>query len=70
MDTEAAMLEMDQILKANELSIALVAAVPAFLFAGFVLLATVRWLTPTPPDPLYEALPARCAGTLNPKLEP
>lgn len=33
-DTESAMLEMDQILRANELSISLVAAIPAFLVAG------------------------------------
>ena len=33
-DTASAMLEMDQILKANELSISLVAAVPALLLAG------------------------------------
>lgn len=38
MDTASAMLEMDQILKANELSISLVAAVPAFLVAGTSLL--------------------------------
>jgi nuclear-control-of-ATPase protein 2 len=35
-DTASAMLEMDQILKANELSISLVAAIPAFFFAGGV----------------------------------
>ena len=61
MDLEAAMLEMDQILKANELSIALVAAIPAFLFAGITIVGLVRWLTPTAPDPKWEALPCRCA---------
>jgi hypothetical protein len=33
-DTASAMLEMDQILKANELSISLVAAIPSFAIAG------------------------------------
>jgi len=37
LDTESAMLELDQILRANELSISLVAAVPSFLFAGATL---------------------------------
>lgn len=59
-DMESAMLEMDQILKSNELSIALVAAIPALLVAGAVVALIVRWLTPRPPDPLFEALPCRC----------
>lgn len=41
-DTESAMLEMDQILRANELSISLVAAVPAFLIAGATLYSLGR----------------------------
>ncbi|KAK9812896.1 hypothetical protein WJX72_005387 [[Myrmecia] bisecta] len=60
-DTESAMLEMDQILKANELSIALVAAVPAFLVAGATLVLVWRWLTPSPPNRSWEALPCRMA---------
>ncbi len=43
-DTESAMLEMDQILRANELSISLVAAVPAFLIAGATLYSIGRWV--------------------------
>lgn len=43
-DTEAAMLELDQILHANELSIALVAAVPSMLLLGKVsVLQPGRW---------------------------
>jgi nuclear-control-of-ATPase protein 2 len=42
-DTASAMLEMDQILKANELSISLIAAVPAFLIAGGSLYYLGRW---------------------------
>jgi hypothetical protein len=42
-DTASAMLEMDQILKANELSISLVAAVPAFLIAGGSVYYLGRW---------------------------
>lgn len=61
-DSEAAMLEIDQILRANELSISLVAAIPAILIAYGVLRGVWRLLTPTAPDPVYEALPARCVG--------
>jgi nuclear-control-of-ATPase protein 2 len=60
-DTESAMLEIDQILRANELSISLVAAVPAFLIAGVVLYSLGNAVTPTPPDPKREAVPARLA---------
>lgn len=59
-DTEAAMLQCDQILRANELSIALVAAIPAFLVAGVAVLGVFRWLSPTPPDPRWEAMGCRC----------
>ena len=60
-DTGAAMLELDQILKANELSIALVAAIPALIIASLSLWGLARWLRPTPPDPRSEALPCRPA---------
>jgi len=62
-DTESAMLEIDQILRANELSISLVAAVPAFLIAGVVLYSLGNAVTPAPPDPKREAVPARMAMT-------
>ena len=58
-DTESAMLEIDQILKANELSIALVAAIPSFLIGGISLVSLWRWLSPKPVDPRWEALPCR-----------
>lgn len=58
-DTESAMLEIDQILKANELSIALVAAIPSFLIAGISVVGIWRWLSPKPVDPKWEALPCR-----------
>ena len=61
-DTESAMLEMDQILKANELSIALVAAIPALIFASLGVYGLARWLRPAPPDPRVEALPCRHAA--------
>ena len=60
-NTESAMLEIDQILKANELSISLVAAVPAFLMGGACLYAVGRVLTPSPPDPRREANKSRLA---------
>ena len=59
LDTESAMLELDQILRANEMTVALVAAVPSFLIAGGTLYALARWVTPSPPDRRREALPAR-----------
>ncbi len=61
-DSEAAMLEIDQILRANELSISLVAAIPAILIAYLAMRGTWRLLTPTAPDPVWEALPARFVG--------
>ena len=61
LDTESAMLELDQILRANEMTVALVAAVPSFLIAGGTLYALARWLTPSPPDRRREGLPARSA---------
>ena len=64
-DTESAMLEIDQILKANELSIALVAAVPSFLIAGLSVVGIWRWLSPKPVDPKYEALPCRYCVTAS-----
>jgi len=60
-DTESAMLEIDQILKANELSISLVAAIPAFILGGASLYAIGKTLTPSPPDPRREAVAARLA---------
>ena len=60
-DTESAMLEIDQILRANELSVSLVAAIPAFLIFGAGVYSLGRAVTPAPPDPRREALPARMA---------
>ena len=64
-DTESAMLEIDQILKANELSIALVAAIPSFLIAGVSLVGIWRWLSPKAVDPKWEALPCRSAIVMS-----
>ncbi|CAL8471106.1 g10648 [Coccomyxa elongata] len=61
LDTESAMLELDQILRANELTVAVVAAVPSLLIAGGTIYLLVRWLTPSPPDRRSQALPARMA---------
>ena len=60
LDTESAMLELDQILRANELTVAVVAAVPSLLIAGGTTYFLFRWLTPAPPDRRSQALPARC----------
>ena len=68
-DTEAAMLELDQIMRQNELTIAVVAALPALAIAGFALTALRAWLTPSPPDPRWEALPARCDAHRPPQVK-
>ena len=60
LDTEAAMLELDQILRANELTVAVVAAIPSLAIAGGTGYLLIRWVTPSPPDRKSEALPARC----------
>jgi nuclear-control-of-ATPase protein 2 len=54
------MLELDQILRANELTVAVVAAIPSLLIAGGTGYVLIRWLTPSPPDRKREALPTRC----------
>jgi ABC-type anion transport system duplicated permease subunit len=60
LDTEAAMLELDQILRANELSISLVAAVPALLLSWTLLRGLWQLLlVRSPPDARREATPAR-----------
>jgi nuclear-control-of-ATPase protein 2 len=65
LDTEAAMLELDQILKSNELSLTLVAAVPSAAIAA--LLARGAWrlglavALGAPPDPKREAGACRVA---------
>ncbi|CAL5228618.1 g11782 [Coccomyxa viridis] len=61
LDTEAAMLELDQILRANELTVAVVAAIPSLAIAGGTGYLLIRWITPSPPDRKSEALPARMA---------
>ncbi|CAK0782307.1 hypothetical protein CVIRNUC_005626 [Coccomyxa viridis] len=61
LDTEAAMLELDQILRANELTVAVVAAIPSLAIAGGTGYLLIRWITPSPPDRRSEALPARMA---------
>lgn len=54
------MLELDQILRANELTVAVVAAIPSLIIAGGTCYFLIGWLTPSPPDRKREALPARC----------
>ncbi len=67
LDTEAAMLELDQILRANELTVAVVAAIPSLAIAGGTGYLLIRWITPSPPDRKSEALPARSIKTLDPE---
>lgn len=57
------MLELDQILRANELTISLVAAVPALAISGAVLDLLYRLLLRrSAPDPRREAAPVRWAA--------
>lgn len=56
------MLQLDQILRASELSISLMAALPALLLSWAALAGAVRWLTPRAPDVKRDAVPLRMAG--------
>ena len=59
-DTESAMLELDQILRANELNVALIAAVPAIIIAGGLLYFVFSTLiNRTGPDPYKSRVPCR-----------
>ena len=62
------MLELDQILRANELTVAVVAAIPSLAIAGGTGYLLIRWITPSPPDRKSEALPARYQ-TPSPKIQ-
>lgn len=52
-------MQLDQILRANELSIALVAAIPAFMVAGLASWRLWVWIMPSPPDARVEGQPCR-----------
>ncbi|GLC60041.1 hypothetical protein PLESTB_001566900 [Pleodorina starrii] len=60
-DGEAAMLRLDQILRANELSISLLAALPALAISMGVAAGAARLLIPRAPDPKRAAVPSRLA---------
>jgi len=60
------MMELDQIMRQNELTIAVVAALPALAIAGVLLSALRTWLTTSPPDTRWEALPVRRASQHTP----
>lgn len=60
-DVEAAMLELDQILRANELSITLVAAVPSIITAGLLLRFLSLAVLPAPRNVKHQAAPCRVA---------
>eukprot|EP01025_Chloroclados_australasicus_P008010 TRINITY_DN12737_c1_g1_i1.p1 TRINITY_DN12737_c1_g1~~TRINITY_DN12737_c1_g1_i1.p1 ORF type:complete len:226 (-),score=19.76 TRINITY_DN12737_c1_g1_i1:39-716(-) len=58
-DTEAAMLELDQILRANELTMAVTAALPAMLVTGLCCWGIYRFVSPAPPHVRSAAGPLR-----------
>lgn len=60
-DTEAAMIELDKIMKANELTLAVTAALPAMLVAASLGYAGFRLLSPPPPNVRTTAGPIRVA---------
>ncbi|PNG99855.1 Nuclear control of ATPase protein 2, partial [Tetrabaena socialis] len=60
-DGEGAMLRLDQILRANELTVSLLAALPALTLSWAALAGLTRLLVPRAPDPKREAVPARLA---------
>ncbi|KAG2491029.1 hypothetical protein HYH03_010477 [Edaphochlamys debaryana] len=60
-DGEAAMLRLDQILRANELTMSLLAALPALGASLAAAAGLARLLIPRAPDPRRAAVPARLA---------
>ncbi|GLI65949.1 hypothetical protein VaNZ11_009630, partial [Volvox africanus] len=60
-DGEAAMLRLDQILRANELSLSLIAALPAMGISLALAVGLTRLLIPRAPDPKRAAVPSRLA---------
>jgi hypothetical protein len=60
-DLEAAMIELDKIMRANELTVAVTAALPAMLIAGTLVYAAYRTIMPPPPNVRTAAGPARVA---------
>ena len=60
-DTEAAMIELDKIMKANELTLAVTAAFPAIVVAGTLGYAGWRLISPPPPNVRTTAGPIRVA---------
>ena len=60
-DTEAAMLKLDQILKASEFSLSIMAAFPALAFVWITLSSLIRSLIPSQPDFNRDAVAFRCS---------
>lgn len=58
-DTESAMLQLDQILRANELNVALIAAIPAIIVAGGILYFISNLINRSGPDPRKSLIPCR-----------
>ena len=64
-DTESAMLQLDQILRANELNVALVAAIPAIFVGGGLLYILYSILfNRSGPDPRRSLIPCRSELTV------
>lgn len=58
-DVEAAMLQLDSILKANELNVALIAAIPSVLVAGGLLYVLFKCFNNSGPSPFISVTPCR-----------
>lgn len=60
-DLEAAMIELDKIMKANELTVAVTAALPAMVIASVLCCIGFNTIMPRPPNVRTAAGPARVA---------
>lgn len=64
-DVEAAMLQLDSILSANELNVAMIAAIPSVLIAGGLVYLLMNWIRNSGPDPFVSATPCRYLPLLS-----
>ena len=65
-DTESAMLELNQILRANELNVALIAAIPALIVGGGLLyFISTTIINRTGPDPYKSLIPCRSVHQMS-----
>lgn len=64
-DTEGALLQLDQILRANELNMAFIAAIPALILGVGIFYGIASFLNRKGPDPTKSTIPCRLIVNLN-----